>query len=314
MDLEELNKTQIILLTLLVSFVTSIATGIVTVTLLAQAPPAVTQTINRVVERTVERIVPVESKNTNIITTEKEITIVIKEEDLITDSIDRNKRKLVRFIKKSENGSSVDVVDNVASVVLAALSKDTVIGLGIIISSDGLVVTDSSLVEGGQALQAVTSGGEVFDIEIKQIDNSSAMALLALIPSGEKKLPTFIPVSLIYEDSLKLGQTVIALSGEERTSVAIGIVSSLVQKDVTIQNTDDGTKQPQTISILDYIETNINSDSILGSPLLNIFGEVIGVKTEEVKGSGSYVPTRAIASLLALFEETVNDERAGENE
>ena len=94
MELEELNKTQIVLLTLLVSFVTSIATGIVTVTLLDQAPPAVTQTINRIVERTVERVVPASPSGPSVITTVKETTIVVKEEDLITESIDRNKRKM----------------------------------------------------------------------------------------------------------------------------------------------------------------------------------------------------------------------------
>ena len=76
MDIEHLNRTQIILLTLLVSFVTSIATGIVTVTLLAQAPQGVTQTINRVVERTVERVVPDVSKNQ--IAATKEVTVVVK--------------------------------------------------------------------------------------------------------------------------------------------------------------------------------------------------------------------------------------------
>ena len=88
MDIEHLTKMQIVLLTLLVSSVTSIATGIITVTLMNQVPPAVTQTLNRVVERTVERVVPDKSQGASVIT--KEVTIVVKEDDLITDSIGKN--------------------------------------------------------------------------------------------------------------------------------------------------------------------------------------------------------------------------------
>src|ERR1043166_8139095 len=52
MDIEKLTKSQIVLLTLLVSFMTSIATGILTVPLLQQAPPEITKTVNREVDHT----------------------------------------------------------------------------------------------------------------------------------------------------------------------------------------------------------------------------------------------------------------------
>ena len=90
MDIEQLSKSQIILLTLLVSFVTSIATGIVTVSLMGQAPPSIAQSVNRIVERTVEKVIPAGQTASTVITREK--TVVVKESDLISEAVERSIR------------------------------------------------------------------------------------------------------------------------------------------------------------------------------------------------------------------------------
>ena len=56
MNVEELSKSQLLLLTILVNFVTSIATGILTVSLLDQAPPVVTKTVNQIVDHTIQTV------------------------------------------------------------------------------------------------------------------------------------------------------------------------------------------------------------------------------------------------------------------
>ena len=56
MNLEELSKSQLILLTILVNFVTSIATGILTVSFLDQVPSVVTKTVNQIVDHTIETV------------------------------------------------------------------------------------------------------------------------------------------------------------------------------------------------------------------------------------------------------------------
>src|SRR3989338_8018073 len=97
MDIKDLNKAQLILLAILLSFVTSIATGIVTVTLMQQAPASVTVPINRIIQQTVEKIQQVEGKTTVN-------TIVVKEEDLVVDAIAKN-QSAVFTITKDGTGS-----------------------------------------------------------------------------------------------------------------------------------------------------------------------------------------------------------------
>lgn len=260
MDIERLTKTQIILLTLLVSFMTSIATGIVTVTLMDQAPPAITQTINRVVERTIERVVPDKSQGASVIT--KEVTVVVKEDDLITDSIEKNSKSVVRIRKINADGSA------------GKLS-----GLGVIVSRNGLIATDSSVIKGDSVYMIETAKGETFKANAikangETISEELSVFLVIEIPEGEDEI-IFSPVTFLSVNTFKLGQTVISITGEERTDVAIGIISGLIEDEITVSTST-------TMTVLSIIKTNINEKEVLvGSPLINIFGEVIGISTTD---------------------------------
>jgi|TARA_Y100000310_G_scaffold267929_1_gene280281 S1-C subfamily serine protease len=291
MDLEQLTKGQIILLTLLVSFITSIATGITTVTLLDQAPPAVTQTINRVVERTVERVVPDKTQQGASVIT-KEVTVVVKEEDLITDSIEKNSASLVRINQAGgEDGA-----------------EGVFLGMGFLVSADGFLVTDGLLVAQDGVYVVATQSGTHTARVVSQDENDS-VALLQIEPKeaveGEENThEEFVPVTLSDHSALKLGQTVMALGGKNRTQVATGIISGLEFDDVVISSEEDGEVVEETISVLATIETTISLGNVLsGSPLVNIFGEIIGVQS-----GGSYTPVNTIAAVLEAFQTTPQEE------
>lgn len=125
MEMKDLNKSQLILLAILLSFVTSIATGITTVTLMQQAPVSFTAPVNRVVQQTIEKIQQVEGKTTVQ-------TVVIKEEDLIVDAIGKNKSASFSVSKEVQN------TDFTVGEVSA--------GKGFAVSTDGVIVVDGTLV------------------------------------------------------------------------------------------------------------------------------------------------------------------------
>jgi hypothetical protein len=133
--MNDLNTQQIVLLCLLVSFVSSVATGITTVSLLDQAPEPVAQTINRVVERTIEKVVdPVVESVSNVATNrtpERVVeTVVVNQEDLTVDAVEKNSKSLVRiYAVNSTTGSK------------------TFAGLGVVVSNDGKILTSSTILE-----------------------------------------------------------------------------------------------------------------------------------------------------------------------
>ncbi|MBL7045196.1 MAG: serine protease [Parcubacteria group bacterium] len=292
MEIEKLTKMQIVLLTLLVSFVTSIATGIVTVTLMDQAPPAITQTLNRVVERTVERVVPDESnQGASVIT--KETTVIVKEEDLITDSIAKNSKSIVRIKSVAPEGA-------VGSLV----------GIGVIVSRSGLVVTDSSVLKGESEYIVETAGGDVFNASVIASDEESTLPIfLSIDTEGEEEI-IFSPVALSSASSFKLGQTVLSLTGEQQTDVAIGIISGLITEDVVVDEsiqteaTDTPEDEPtqETIKVLSVIKTSIDEKEVItGSPLIDMFGEVIGISTKDslVGKTELFMPVSTIESAIS---------------
>jgi S1-C subfamily serine protease len=278
MELEQLTKSQTVLLTLLVSFVTSIATGIVTVSLLDQAPPAVTQTINRVVERTIETVTPSQTQNASVIT--KETTVVVKEEDLITSSIENNLTSLVTLYQGTTTNS--------------------VSGYGVIISKEGAVVADAGAIV-GEGTYLVTSGGTVL-YEVRVAKRDVAHGLVFFTPVSGVVVPSVSPVQLGASQNVKLGQTVLALGSTSRANVNSGIVSS-------VDTTAIGVPPQDTVLISASISGKIPPP---GSPLLNMFGDVIGISTSVSRAIGDhvYVPADPVALFLKEWPENLVQQTA----
>ncbi|MCW9054673.1 MAG: serine protease [Candidatus Pacebacteria bacterium] len=284
MDIERLTKAQIVLLTLLVSFVTSIATGIVTVTLLDQAPPVVTQTINRVVEHTVERVVPGEQTAT-VITKEK--TVVVNEDDLITQSIEENTDKIVKVYRETELGS-------------------VYLGAGAIVSKDGVVAAaiDRSMLGGGTFFTVVFGNGKTAKGELVPPAQEKPTALIRLTFTEENGV---IPGSIKYGDinSLKLGQRVLTLYGKGRLSVETGIIAGLDEEETEIAKTEEeeGAQdaEPTIVSVLTAIETSMSGAHIeRGGVLLNLYGEVVGISTARSRlgGGARFTPIQVVQSQI----------------
>lgn len=252
--MEDLTKHQLILLTLLVSFVTSIATGIITYTLLQEAPVEITQTINRVVEKTIERVVPEEGGGGQTI---KEVTTVVSEEDLVLDSIDKNSKSIVRLKTVGFDGSEIFS------------------GIGIVVSDSGVIAVDSdSFVSGNYS--ATFYDGAIYNISKSYKDPVSGFTFLK-IGKAASDTYKFYPVSFGNPNSLRLGQTVIAIYGRDRNAVSIGRVSDLKKNDngaITQIGTD-----------IKFLKQN------LGSPIVNLSGDVIGIeKKEDDVFAHSYIP------------------------
>lgn len=267
MDIEHLSKSQIILLTLLISFVTSIATGIVTVSLMDQAPPVIAQTVNRVIERTIEAVAsstPAKSQPAAVVTTRE--TIIVNESELISAAVEKFAPSIVRLYNTSDE-------------------NPLFLAIGIVIDGSGIIVTDTEALDGRSDAVVVMQDGTRARGFVIQRDADNGLAFLQGATSTPAKVLEWIPAR-IAADQAVLGQSVVALAGKTAPRIAPGVVTAL---------TPVGGGR--------VIDTNIPVDVLLaGSPIISIDGLLVGVRTSASRASSmqGFIPS---AVLLAPAKE-----------
>lgn len=269
--MEHLTKSQIVLLTLFTSFVSSLATGIVVVTLMQQAPEPVLQSITNVVEKSIERIVPT-------IVEKPGKTVVVKDEDLMVSAIERNNKSVVSFRSIGEDGE----------VRLA--------GVGTIVSAEGLVVTDRANFNSGNL--TTTVDGIKYSLEIIANGKDGSLGLAKLVPADSDKNTkpaVFTPATLGDANALKVGQTAIVISGREGKSIITGLVAGLDMQTIVNKDTKTETKILKNIDLSQKLNLSSN-----GAPIISLNGLVVGfVSIDGGIGIQGGVPAAEAKTLIS---------------
>lgn len=256
--MEELTKQQIILLGLLVSFVTSIATGIITVALMDdQGTTGVTQTFNRVVERTIEKVVPEKGQGAAVLTKE----VVVKEENMIIDSVDKASKSLVR-IKKYATSEGI---------------PPSIVSLGVSINKNVIAASADNIYLGNSYYAILPDGTEV------KVEPFAVGDEIAFLKRSEEGSKDFATARFADSEKVRLGQTAVMIYGRDRNVVSLGIISDIEEN-----------QEGKNI----YFDANVDETEIMGSPIIDIFGETVGLRVSTPSGK-RIIASNVILSILA---------------
>lgn len=215
MDIEDLSKSQLLLLTILVNFVVSIATGVLTVSLLDQAPTTVTQTVNRIVDHTIETVTTqIPSGNTG--------GGAPSSEELLTNALVANTARSVDIYRSGGTVPSARGVYLSLSKVVVTVSTDLPGHITVRFANGTSLEADKTKEEGGiqlygfaadAVLPNVPSAKLVPSAEVKQGQTAIALDTADAAVTG---IVTKIDASGIYANlpNVLIGSAIVNLSGE----------------------------------------------------------------------------------------------------
>lgn len=195
----------------------------------------------------------------------------------------------------SKQNIEIDAEDTTLAEVVAVKAQPSVVsistttsegsgvGSGVVLDTDGNVLTNYHVIEGATEL-VVSMGGESYEAELVGEDSSSDLAVIRLKDVDSSKLT---PIEIGDSDDLSVGEWVMAIGspfGNEQ-SVSTGIVSALYRS----------TALPSTSGTSIYANM-IQTDAAInpgnsGGALVNDNGELIGINSiiESYSGSSSGV-------------------------
>lgn len=191
-----------------------------------------------------------------------------------------NEQNATIEISKEVGPSVVSITTNATAQDLFGRSQNQQgAGTGIIISNDGLILTNKHVVEDGNSFEIVTSDNKSYkDVKLVAKDPVNDIAFLKVGGVSD-----FKPAELGDSSKVQVGSFVVAIGnalGQFQNTVTTGVISGK-SRPVTASN-GDGIESLQNLFQTDAAINPGNS----GGPLVNIDGQVIGINTA-VAGQGS---------------------------
>ncbi|HUY87083.1 MAG TPA: trypsin-like peptidase domain-containing protein [Acidimicrobiales bacterium] len=169
-------------------------------------------------------------------------------------------------------------------------------GTGMIISADGLVLTNDHVINGAQQVQVTLYGQTAAKTaSIVGTDPSEDLAVVKI--QGVSNLPTIV---MGDSSNVSVGDSVLAIGNalalEGGLTVTEGIVSAL-GRSLTAGDATSGS----TESLSDLIQTDaaINPGNS-GGPLVNSSGEVIGMNTAVASSSAGNAPAQNVGFAISI--------------
>lgn len=165
--------------------------------------------------------------------------------------------------------------------------REQSLGSGFLLTEDGYILTNEHVVAGAEEISVKLSDRREYPARLVGTDPRTDVAVIKV--ETDEKLPTVV---LGDSDDLKVGQWALAIGnpfGLDRT-LTVGVISAKGRANVGIEEYED------------FIQTDASiNPGNSGGPLLNIYGEVVGINTAIVasgQGIGFAIPIK-LAKLIA---------------
>ncbi len=182
-------------------------------------------------------------------------------------------------------------------------------GTGIIIASNGLVVTNRHVVPLGTTKVSLTlsDGTKLTDVQVVGRTRDNDSLDVAFLKIGDAKGKKLVPAKIGNSTKIQVGDRVVAIGnalGQFQNTVTSGIISGYGR---SVQASSDGTSsQAENLQDLFQTDAAINQGNS-GGPLVNVNSEVIGINTAiagNAQGIGFAIPMANIKGLIKTVIST----------
>lgn len=176
------------------------------------------------------------------------------------------------------------------------------VGTGFIVDENGTIVTNNHVIEGATDISIIFADGNEAKVSVVSISKEDDIAVLKVVDNI--KMPGV--AKLASEDIVNAGQEIITIGNPLGKNFSGTVTKGIISAPKRKVSTDGIEKE------FIQIDAAINPGNS-GGPLINLYGEVIGVNTakqtgENVEGIGFSVPIKEVRKILKN-----PDQYSGEN-